>query len=144
MTTTANTKQALAPGQQLTCPAGSATVFCQRVDNGHTGRPVFHVWVEQGGVVDGFDHTYPDETQARFEATRAVHLFRQYRTVHGVAARRTQLAETIREQEARHARRMHNPALLDAARTELDTLLGFADAEGLHHLRARITRIYAA
>ncbi len=98
--------------------------------------------VEQPTAVDGWDHTYPDETQARFEATRAVHLFRRYRTAHAIDARRTELAAARDEQIRRAARRMHNPTTLAAIEAELDTLLTFGDAAHLATLRAGMNAIY--
>ncbi len=142
MTTTANTKQALAPGQQLTCNAGTAIVRLQRVDNGHTGTPVYRVWVEQPTAVDGWDHTYADETIARIEATRAVVLFRKYRTAHHIDARRQELAAARDEQIRRAARRMHNPTTLAQIEAELDSLLTLGDAAHLAALRAGMNAIY--
>ncbi len=144
MTTTAATKAPLAPGQQLTCTAGSAFVVLQRVDNGLTGTKVFRVVVNQPTAVDGFDYTYGDEATARAEATRATVLFRAHRTVHGIAARRNELAMALATEEHRARRHMHSPSRMTAIRTEPATLLDLADAHQLHQRRARHTRTYAA
>jgi DNA mismatch repair ATPase MutS len=129
----------LSPGDQITytVPGTSATVTVHRTDSGYTGEQVFLVHVAQGAHRPaGWTHTYVDETAARFEATRAAQLLKRYGSADRIEARRDELIATVREQEQRQARRMHDQAALAAAGAELDTLLSLADMAALMCLRA--------
>lgn len=133
------TRRPLAPGEQISyeVPGTSAAVTVHRTDPGTTGEQVYLVFVAQGAHrPDGWTYTYGDETAARFEATRAAHLFRRYRTADTIEARRLDLTQTVRDEECRQARSMHKTAVQAAARTELDSLMTLADMAALYRLRA--------
>lgn len=141
------TRRPLAPGEQITYPVpnSSATVTVHRTDNGHTGETVFLVYVAQGAHrPEGWTHTYLDELTARFEATRAAQLFKRYRTADAIEARRLDLVQAVRDEEHRQARGMHNPTVLAATRTELDSLMTLADMAALYRLRADLTALAAS
>lgn len=122
----------LSPGQTITRRAGFATITLQATDTG-----TYTVTVAQGPHrPDGWSYAYTDLTVARSEATRAQTLFRRYGTADAIDTRRTQLTLTVRDQQARQARRMHDAALLDEAQAELDTLMTFGDQALLTQLRA--------
>lgn len=124
MTTTAATKQALAPGQQtpLVIPGTNAVVYVQR-----TGPATYHVWVELGGVVPGWDATFTTEAEASVEYRRAARAFHAHRTGHGIETRRQVLAIELNAQHSRMPRRMHNRDRIEEIEAELTALETFGD-----------------
>ena len=105
-------------GQQLVRQAGDHQIIAT------IGVDSVNVTVWRGmHRIDGWSHTYPTQAEAFAEAHRARLAFERYDTAEQITTRVDQLATVIREQEGRKRRRMHNPAVLDAAEAEYDSLL---------------------
>lgn len=129
------TKQ-LTEGQAITYTTGRITITlqCARVDAAYT------VTTYQGTLrLADWCASYPTEAEARTAARHTAHAFRAHRTPQAIEARRTELAETVREQTARRSRRMDDRAALIAAEAEYDTLLTLADLAALARLRTSLT-----
>lgn len=103
-------------------PGTSATVFVQR-----TRPDAYHVWVEQGGFVPGWEGTFDTEAEASAEYRRAIRAFHAHRTAAGIDRRRQALAVDLAEQHARMARRMHSVDRIDEIEAELVALETFGD-----------------
>lgn len=134
---TKTTKAPLAPGARIAKQVGTAaTVFVQRGEAAGSG---FRVWVEEGGIADGWEHVYADETIARFEATRVYALLKAHGSTSAIERRTAELAQVVLEAERRRSRNYaYNRDAVDAAVKELDTLDTLADAAMLADIRARL------
>ncbi len=126
-------KPALIPGQPLPFDV-PGTLHRVEMTKGVDGINVA-VW-NGSDRPDGWTYTYADETVARTEARRAVKLIAHYGGTEQIRRRQAQLAECIREQDARAVRRMHDRIGLADARAELDSLINLADAAALLRFRA--------
>ncbi len=133
-TTNTQAKTPLAPGEQrpFPIPGTTAVAYVQLSDAG----TVWHVWVEQGGVVPGFDATYDNAAQASAEYRRAIRLFAAHRTAAGIERRRQELAMELATEQHRARRRMHNPTRTAQIETELDALHTLGDRVMLAQLVA--------
>lgn len=109
------------------------------------GTTVFRVETTtgSGAVVDAWTRSYPSEAEARYAARHAARVFEVHTDPEAVERRKAELAAVIAEQESRKARRMHSPAVLDAAEAEYDTLATLTELGAMPALIADVTDFLA-